>query len=50
MLYRVIQTKLLQEPVLAQYAPPTPLTENHPAQKPLAEIGGTPTQWANSGS
>ena len=23
--------------------PPPPLTENHPAQKPLAEIGGTPT-------
>ena len=23
------------------YAPP-PLTENHPAQKPLAEMGGTP--------
>ena len=24
------------------YSPP-PLTENHPAQKPLAEMGGTPT-------
>ena len=23
--------------------PPPPLTENHPAQKPLAERGGTPT-------
>ena len=22
--------------------PPPPLTENHPAQKPLAEMGGTP--------
>ena len=22
--------------------PPLPLTENHPAQKPLAEMGGTP--------
>ena len=22
--------------------PPSPLTENHPAQKPLAEMGGTP--------
>ena len=22
--------------------PPSPLTENHPAQKPLAERGGTP--------
>ena len=22
--------------------PPPPLTENHPAQKPLAERGGTP--------
>ena len=22
--------------------PPRPLTENHPAQKPLAEMGGTP--------
>ena len=22
--------------------PPTPLTENHPTQKPLAERGGTP--------
>ena len=26
--------------------PPPPLTENHPAQKPLAEMGGTPPQWA----
>ena len=23
--------------------PPPPLTENHPAQKPLAERGGSPT-------
>ena len=22
--------------------PPPPLTENHPAQKPLTEMGGTP--------
>ena len=22
--------------------PPAPVTENHPAQKPLAEMGGTP--------
>ena len=25
--------------------PPPPLTENHPAQKPLAERGGTPRQF-----
>ena len=24
--------------------PPPPLTENHPAQKPLAETGGTPNK------
>ena len=23
--------------------PPPPLTENHPAQKPLVEMGGTPS-------
>ena len=23
--------------------------ENHPGQKPLAEMGGTPPQWAKSG-
>ena len=25
--------------------PPPPFTENHPAQKPLAEMGGTPFQF-----
>ena len=27
--------------------PPTPLTENHPAQKPLAEMGGPPAPPLN---
>ena len=27
--------------------PPPPLTENHPAQKPLAERGGTPNPPLN---
>ena len=28
--------------------PPPPLTENHPAQKPLAEMGGTPPPLTES--
>ena len=39
------QTCFLAEFSLAELGiggdPPPPLTENHPAQKPLAEMGGT---------
>ena len=28
--------------VLADFVPPTPLTKNHFAKKPLTELGGTP--------
>ena len=42
--YRPKITVFLAEFYLVELGgyPPPPLTENHPAQKPLAEMGGTP--------